>query len=149
MKALSIKQPWLYCITDLPQIGAKRVENRTWTPPSQLIGERIALHASKTWDTRAGVAAASRLAMTYLEELRPSIPTGAVVATAVLVGVVRTDGTFYSALDVQLGFYRYDRWFFGPYGWIFDFVQKLPQPLPVLGARELSNCQGYGVGGDA
>lgn len=140
IRTLSIKQPWLYCITDLPPAEAKRIENRTWGPPSWLIGERIALHASKAWDTRAGIAAASRLAGQRLEELMPLIPTGAVVATAVLVGWIHMDGTAggrsVGSVDA-LARYRYSPWFFGPVGWILDDVQKLSRPVPARGARGL------------
>ena len=73
MKALSIKQPWLYCITDLD----KRIENRTWKPPGWVVGQRIALHASKGFDERGGPAA-GELSGIHLFELE--LPKGAVVA---------------------------------------------------------------------
>ena len=44
MKALSIQQPWAYCITN----GTKRVENRTWF--SRFRGDLL-IHAGKQYQT--------------------------------------------------------------------------------------------------
>jgi hypothetical protein len=41
-RALSVRQPYAALIVS----GWKDVENRTWTPPSSLIGARIVIHAS-------------------------------------------------------------------------------------------------------
>jgi len=42
MKALSIRQPWVWAILH----AGKRVENRQWHPPRPLIGREFLLHAS-------------------------------------------------------------------------------------------------------
>jgi hypothetical protein len=41
-RALSVRQPYAALIV----AGWKDVENRTWTPPSNAVGERIVIHAS-------------------------------------------------------------------------------------------------------
>jgi hypothetical protein len=46
MFALSIQQPWAWCITH----GTKRVENRTWRPSPRHVGQRFAIHAAKKLD---------------------------------------------------------------------------------------------------
>ena len=48
MRALTVLQPWADCICGL----GKRVENRTWPPPNALIGQRIAIHAGKGFDSK-------------------------------------------------------------------------------------------------
>jgi len=44
--SLTLKRPWPYAIARLE----KRVENRSWTPPPALIGQRLAIHAGGNWD---------------------------------------------------------------------------------------------------
>ena len=46
MKALTIHQPWASLIT----ARAKTIETRSWKPPRNMIGERIAIHASRIND---------------------------------------------------------------------------------------------------
>lgn len=43
MKVLSLTQPW----ASLVACGAKKIETRSWRCPTALIGQRIAIHASK------------------------------------------------------------------------------------------------------
>lgn len=57
MLALSVKQPWCgwLCAAD-PRLRSrhyKRVEQRTWRPPREVMGQFIALHASGTEDEGA------------------------------------------------------------------------------------------------
>ena len=49
MKALTVIQPWAWAIAH----AGKRVENRTWGPPRDVIGQRIAIHAGRRLDDRA------------------------------------------------------------------------------------------------
>lgn len=133
MRALSIKQPWLYCITDLD----KYVENRTWTPPNWIVGKRIALHASKKMDDLMSKRAASELAGFKLSTVVDDMPLGAIVATAVLQGyiVTRKSGR---AMNVHVGDIddyhpSLDKWFFGPVGWVLKDIQKLAEPIPHRG----------------
>jgi hypothetical protein len=46
MRALTLHRPWAWAIA----AGHKRVENRTWRPPSFILRQRIAIHAGKTFD---------------------------------------------------------------------------------------------------
>lgn len=121
MKALSIKQPWLYCITDLD----KRVENRTWDPPRGVIRTRIALHASKKKDD---IWRASEIAGFKLQA--SNMPVGAIVATAIVRGWCHSQRR--GKLDgCQL------KWFVGPYGWILEDVRKLARPVECRGYLKL------------
>ncbi len=49
MKAISLWQPWASLIA----CGAKPYETRDWAPPPELIGQRIAIQASKKVDKAA------------------------------------------------------------------------------------------------
>jgi len=46
MRALTVKQPWAFAIVHL----GKDVENRNWEPPRRILGQRIAIHAGKSFD---------------------------------------------------------------------------------------------------
>lgn len=139
MHALSIKQPWAYCITDL----SKRVENRTWRPPMKFIGERIAIHASKKHEMDDWIEAMERgLPYAEFDDLFESVPTGAIVGTARLIGVVddRKPARHFIApggVVLDSGDYEYDLeldpWWIGPVGWIFDDVVKLNTPIQISG----------------
>lgn len=117
MKALSLKQHWLYAITDLD----KRIENRSWRPPNHIIGQTIALHASKKIDinSKAEIYRISDgIVVPY------NTPKGCIVATAVIADYIVEGETN-------------DKWFFGPYGWILEDVTKLRKPIPCRGALSL------------
>lgn len=124
MLALSIKQPWTNEIAH----GNKRIENRTWPPPPDVVGLRIALHATKT-DDGLGYGAIKHITGT-----RPSsdLPRGAVVATAVVKGYI-------TPRDVANGLVASDqrKWFTGPCGWVLVDVQPLPEPIPCRGYQKL------------
>jgi hypothetical protein len=49
MKAISLWQPWASLIA----CGAKPFETRHWSPPRELIGQTIAIHAAKKIDREA------------------------------------------------------------------------------------------------
>ena len=53
MKAISLWQPWASLIA----CGAKPFETRSWAPPRELIGQRIAIHAAKKIDKGAATFA--------------------------------------------------------------------------------------------
>ncbi len=134
MKALTIKQPWLWCITD----NSKRVENRTWKPPYYMIGKRIALHASRK-NQRAEWKAAWNLIDGGMPLLN-LLPVGAIVATALIKAyvVVNDMGGVEEQTKAAANYYpAADPWFFGPVGWLLTDVRKLSQPIPCKGALGL------------
>lgn len=139
MKALSIKQPWLYCITDLVE-NPKRIENRTWKPRASMIGETIALHASKG-TSQIDFYTAGEMAWEQFDAIDHDcpMPRGAIVATAKIVSVVTISDDF---------------WFAGPFGWVLDDVERIPDPIPCRGALGLwtvppSVLEAVGQGTDA
>ncbi|MBK9056180.1 MAG: hypothetical protein IPL78_36375 [Chloroflexi bacterium] len=132
MRALSIKQPWLYAIMHL----GKQVENRDWRPPDWIIGERIALHASARPDTLTAIASCQKIAGVMLPK---NIPMGRILATAVIVGFVGIDGSGVTNEERRSEVLD-DKWFFGDYGWMLDDVRILETPVPYKGALGLWRC---------
>lgn len=79
--ALSVQQPWAWAII----CAGKDVENRTWKPPEDLLGQRLWLHVSKepqNIEPEDAVPAGSRLVVPRLAEL----PLGVIVGSFLLVG---------------------------------------------------------------
>jgi len=46
--AITLWEPWATLIA----IGAKKFETRSWAPPAELKGKRLAIHAAKRWTSR-------------------------------------------------------------------------------------------------
>ncbi len=120
MKGLSFSQPWLWAILH----ANKRVENRDWMPPIDMIGQQIALHAAKSFDDD-GVPFLGTLG---IEDRPTSYVKSAIVGVATIDRVVTKDKTL---PDDQR------RWFFGPNGWILRDVVEIAQPIPWDGALSL------------
>jgi hypothetical protein len=83
MRALTIWQPWATLIV----LGKKPVENRDWPAPQSVIGQRVAIHGGRTWDTEGahallGLRTELGLPDDFPIELGPLYPLGAVVGTA-------------------------------------------------------------------
>jgi hypothetical protein len=117
MKALTIWQPWAACICH----GDKRVENRGWRPPDNIVGEVIAVHAGKMYDAR-GEQEIIRLGL-EIPPRRYRTTYGAILGLATVKGVSR------HLPD--------DPWFSGPFGWLLDDVRPLDHPVPCRGAQGL------------
>ncbi len=158
MYALTLWPEWLPAFTHM----GKRVENRTWMPPSWLLGQRIALHAGKQigggkraagirWlgetATHAGwMVFTDGLDMSFvrLPGLPPGvgpegfthahIHLGAVVATAELYGVSRVAHLKSTA--------AYSPWaILGSVHWLLRDVVVLPKPVPMRGRQGLWKCE--------
>jgi hypothetical protein len=115
MRALTLWQPWAYAVADL----GKRLENRTWTPPALLVGERFAIHAGARLD---------RAAMELLELKRDQLVFGAIVATAVYAKHV-------DHVDQVTEGQR--QWWRGPLAWVLEDVHVLHTPVPTRGWQKL------------
>lgn len=127
MKALTVWNPWAWAIAR----GLKPIENRTWKPPTPLLGEWIAIHAGKKLDRDPDSIASWRAMVEATEgRARPPLPktvslgempASAIVAVARLVGVVEQSD---------------DPWFVGPFGWVLEDVVAI-EPVKCSGALGL------------
>lgn len=119
--ALSVRQPWVYCIFEF----GKPVENRTWATKYR---GPVCIHAAKGMTTNEwyeGLDTAREAALTDISLAKKKFPAGkndflrgGIVGTVEIVDCVT----------------RHESpWFFGPYG----FVLANPKPcefIPVKGA---------------
>lgn len=129
MRAISLWQPWASAMA----LGLKHIETRHWTTSYR---GHVAIHAAKRWtreererwemECRANSA------------LPKTIPLGAIVATGTLVNVVHTEALIdtgrVTCREESLGN-------FGPgrYGWIFEDIIALPEPISFKGAQGFFN----------
>jgi len=128
MKCLSVRQPWAWAILH----AGKDVENRTWDPsPKQLKpGERLAIHASKTFDVDG-----LRWICANHEELGLNLEDIPIDPKAYPVGAVVGSVEFVGAIDQQLYALgsKTSPWFFGPVGWMVSHPKALEDPVPLKG----------------
>ena len=124
LPALSVTQPWATLIAQ----GHKRYETRSWRTSYR---GRLAIHAARRFPPEAQDFAAEERAIGRLPE---RIPFGALVATARLVAVHRTE-------DIALTVNGLERLLgdFGPgrYAWELDEVTVLAEPVPCRGSLGL------------
>ena len=114
MRGLTINQPFAWAII----IGHKSVENRTWAPPRELLGERIAIHASRRVtdpETKRKIECDHGIVIPV------GLPFGAVIGSVVISEIVRES---------------HDRWFTGPLAWRLSNPIAI-QPIPCRGAQRL------------
>lgn len=137
MRALTFHQP----VATL--MGHKDIENRTWRPYVDIMGQRIAIHAGKMWnksystwarrltehDTYDGPVVADLIQKA--EGIR-----GAIVSTAVMTAWydARTGTT---SGGEQARAIASNPWFLGPVGWLLTDFRYLPEPIPCRGAQGL------------
>jgi hypothetical protein len=119
MKALSIRQPWAWAVTE----GHKTIENRRWATAYR---GPLLIHAGKEFRLNEFE---SMLEFAKEDGFVPpdqsDLLRGGIVGRVVLVEVVT---------DSQ------DRWFEGPFGWVFDKPVRLPfRPFP--GQQRLFNVE--------
>lgn len=125
MKALTLTQPWASAVA----VGLKSVETRSWRTPYR---GPIVIHAAK------GVTKADRHFYRQLMRdgyrLPPGLPLGAVVATANLVRIERTEdiAPFLSRTERLFGDYTPGRW-----AWVLEDVVALDAPMFARGALGL------------
>ena len=136
---LSMHQPW----ASLLARGAKTIETRSWPPPDSLVGQRIAIHATKqvVQFSQEDVASAAeralierfnqRVAHHLGRDWHATVPTGSIIATATVRGrrMVRYEGDLPDNEDERLfGEYAYGRWL-----WHMDQIEELEEPIPARG----------------
>jgi hypothetical protein len=111
-----MKQPWAWAAA----AGHKRIENRSWAPPDDLLGGQFAIHAGGKVDADA----VSALARDF--SLRPG-------ANELVVGAVVAIATLDEVLVMSE-----DSWFEqGGYGWRLRDVLRLRYPIPCPGRLSL------------
>jgi hypothetical protein len=116
IRGLTLIRPWAWAVAH----AGKDIENRTWEPPSSLVGGFVAIHAGKKWDENAALGIELELGIRVPDQ--EDHPSGVIVAVARLAGVQREG----------LG----NPWFCGPVGWQLRGVVQI-DPVPCKGAQGL------------
>ena len=124
MRAISLWQPWATAMA----IGLKRIETRHW---SHNVRGLVAIHAAKRWQVDEREWAA-RLADIHDAPALRNPPLGAIVAIGMLTAVRRTEDVLPTITEQEEMFGNY-----APkrFGWIFDQIVALPEPVPCKGAQ--------------
>jgi hypothetical protein len=146
MYILSLWQPW----ASLVACGAKRIETRSWSPPSggMLDPGPLLIHATKRWD-----APSRRLCFqdpfrsALFGSARPdpkALPLGRVLALVYLHGWRPTSDASGAALPWARDLGEPERSFggYGPgrFGWFLGEAQPLPEPILWPGRRRLQEA---------
>ncbi len=142
IKGLSLTQPW----ATLVAIGAKQIETRSWATSYR---GPLAIHAGKGLGPVGGKLGLEKLCnrvpfRSVLADhlprwhgtnwLQPSLPQGAVIATAELYDIRPTVDLADAISQQELAFGDYGA---GRYGWLLRNVQMLPAPVECRGALGL------------
>ena len=141
LHALTLHRPWAWAVAHL----GKPIENRDWRPPARLFGEWIAIHAGLMFDAEA----AEWIRRQGLEVPENGGPAGAILCVAHLVGFVEVENGFRRFPEGEIGdrvravVARGERWLVGRYGWCFDEVVPLAEPVPCRGAQKLWRVPGH------
>ena len=135
MKALSIRQPWPWAM--LHAKHQKPVENRTWPPPPELLGQRILLHASKGCTREEYAKAADFIEWANVGQRPPplaELPRGGIVGIATLYGFAdhNGDGRMFDP-NVAARIIHDSPWYVGPWGWFL--TDRKPLPFTPLKGR--------------
>jgi hypothetical protein len=140
LKALTLHRPW----SDAIARGPKRVENRTWTPPADMLGRFIAIHAGKRFDDGVGIALTA-MGSGWDPPLDDAESPQGIVGIARLIGVadrrgdklrLMVPGFPMPGVANRLELLVDDRWWAGPVGWLLDDVLAI-EPVPCRGAQGL------------
>lgn len=129
MKAITVQQPWAWCIA----AGHKRVENRGWVTSYR---GPLAIHAGKTVDRDSVDMVKSILVdlgvVASLDDRvgdRHLLATGAVVAVVDLVDICTDSGRCYCGVWGAIGQNH----------WKLANVHAVAEPVPSRGAQGLWN----------
>jgi hypothetical protein len=139
VKALPLWQPW----ASLVACGAKRVETRHWEAPDYVIGQRVAIHATKGHFDRNAIEQEpfKRRLREALDDGRlmlvdGELPLGALIATIVVHRCSAMTAESIATLEQRdpderaFGFYSPGR-----FAWVLRDVERLEQPIPFTGRQ--------------
>ena len=128
LRALTLWQPWAYAVAHL----GKNIENRGWKPPDWIVGKTLAIHAGATVER----GAAEQIGAAFGVEIPKTLPRGAIVATARVVGYMFELSTGETLLGTRERVNVDPRWYSGPYGWLLADVVPI-RPVACKGRQGL------------
>lgn len=135
MKAITVQQPWAWCIA----AGHKKVENRTWVTSYR---GPLAIHAGKSVDTASiDMVKGILVELRVIPDMDTRVPdehlkaTGAVVAVVDLVGICTDSCRCYCGVFGAIGQNH----------WRFKNIRPLADPVPARGKQGLWDIELPGV----
>lgn len=141
MKGIALWQPW----ASLVAYGLKTFETRGWAAPGWLVGQRIAIHATKGVEPGGEAAFREtcerprfRWALRQIGTTAEGLPRGAIVATAVLSRCVEmTDELIYEVEERNPVEVDFGLWEPGRFAWALEDVVRLEEPVEFSGSQGL------------
>lgn len=134
--ALTLWQPWASAII----YGPKRVENRPWAPWASIIGQRIWIHASATYDVKSHQLVVETWKATGpvpdAKVLTPAKAILGILGCARVLGWAGMESRGHLS-ESEAAMVRRDPWWGGPLGWYLGDVVALPEPIPCRGKQGL------------
>jgi len=123
MKALSVKQPWAWAIIE----GLKDIENRGWCCWHK---GPLLIHTGKQFDDEGYYFLQHFWDDAYMNpEDKPRIPLKQEYVLGSIIGkVLMVDCIHHDHLT-----YKYNPWFFRPWGFVFIKPTKFKNPIPYKG----------------
>ena len=133
MKAITLHQPWAALVA----CGAKNTETRSWHPPKNLLGQRLAIHAGKKSVKIPAGAFAQAVDSCLGKGWRSKEAFGAVIATAKLKKVKKITGKEdISKKEILFGDYAPGRWM-----WQLADIKKVEPPVITRGYQKIWNLK--------
>jgi hypothetical protein len=136
MKALTLWDPW----ASLIMIGVKRLETRPWRLPASMVGQRIAIHASKKVPKAVFEDAMRNQYIRSALSLDPDFTNfhpGCVLGTVELGDCYSTEDLI--ADDLNLRERAFGDYTPGRYAFELRNVVRFETPVPALGRQKFWN----------
>ena len=173
-RCITLHRPWNYAMAHYGKGGVGNtigIENRTWPPPSTVLGRRLALHSGGGFD-RAGHSAMKLGRFGAAARACPDdhdVPAKRIEMTVHVIGWVQIfDPNGVDPVQLPMGGVEWhgqrvrhspgltedqlaaalaSPWLFGPYGWVLTDGIVLPEPIAIAGAMRVWALP-YGVTSD-
>lgn len=125
VRGLTLTRPWPWAFTD----AGKRVENRTWPVPRNLMGMWIALHAGKGYDA----AAVELMREGQFNDAARLCPPDVLHPASIVFALARVT----ACTEIDCHRHNPDPWAFGPFVWTLVDYRTLTSPIECGGHQGL------------
>ncbi len=134
MKAVSLWQPWA---TAALTPDLKQHETRSWAAPAKLIGQRIAIHASKTSEgcDDCSLLVDRAMAWKFGDDWMDTLPRGALLGTAILSDCRQMGQLLDGAEPAHENDRLFGDWEPGRWAWRLTDIEVAPAPIPWRGEQ--------------
>lgn len=125
MNALTLTQPWAALVVE----GRKTYETRSWTPPRDAVGSRIAIHAAKAQD-RADRRFALDLVTAGHVTIDRAFAFGLILGEVTILDVVPTEIVLERIRSELLDEQEANLGDYGPGRWAWRLADPVIYPVP-------------------